>query len=115
MNSVIEQSARTAPRPITTRWSAVSAISDIRWLETKTVRPSAASCRARVRTQRMPSGSSPLTGSSRTLTGDLLQADEVEHLVDPPRRDGVAGRQPPEVVAGGPAGVQGTGLEEGAD
>ena len=43
MNSVIEQSARTAPRPMTTRWSAVSAISDIRWLETKTVRPSAAS------------------------------------------------------------------------
>ena len=47
MNSVIEQSARTLPRPTTIRWSAVSAISDIRWLETKTVRPSAASCRAR--------------------------------------------------------------------
>ena len=39
-------------------------ISDIRWLETNTVRPSAASDFIRVRIHRMPSGSSPLTGSS---------------------------------------------------
>ena len=47
----------------------VSAISDIRWLEMNTVRPSSASRRARWRTHRMPSGSRPLTGSSRTTTG----------------------------------------------
>ena len=35
-------SAMSRPRPMTTSWSAVSAISLIRWLETKTVRPSAA-------------------------------------------------------------------------
>ena len=43
MKSDIEQSAISLPRPITIRWSAVDSISDIRWLETKTVRPSAAS------------------------------------------------------------------------
>ena len=40
MKSAIEVSASSRPRPMTTRWSAVSAISLIRWLETKTVRPS---------------------------------------------------------------------------
>ena len=39
-------------------------ISDIRWLDTNTVRPSAASAFIRFRIHRMPSGSSPLTGSS---------------------------------------------------
>ena len=36
-------SATTRPRPTTTRWSAVSCSSLIRWLETRTARPSAAS------------------------------------------------------------------------
>src|SRR6478735_9007059 len=57
-------SAISLPRPITIRWSAVSAISLMRWEETKTVRPSAASPFRRLRTQWMPSGSRPLTGSS---------------------------------------------------
>ncbi len=59
-------SARRRPRPMTIRWSAVRAISLIRWEETRTVRPSAARDLRRVRIQRTPSGSRPLTGSSRT-------------------------------------------------
>ena len=35
-------SATRRPRPITTTWSAISCISLIRWLETRTVRPSSA-------------------------------------------------------------------------
>ncbi len=68
MKSVTLMSASSWPRPITMRWSAVSAISLIRWEETKTVRPSAASAFIRLRTHRMPSGSRPLTGSSKSST-----------------------------------------------
>ena len=64
MNSCTVQSAISLPRPMTSRWSAVFSISDIRWLDTKTVRPSAASAFIRFLIHRMPSGSSPLTGSS---------------------------------------------------
>ena len=64
MNSAIVQSAISLPLPITIRWSAVFSISDIRWLETNTVRPSAASAFIRFLIHKMPSGSSPLTGSS---------------------------------------------------
>ena len=46
----------------------MSSISPIRWLETSTVRPSSARSRSSSRTQRMPSGSSPLTGSSSRRT-----------------------------------------------
>ena len=65
MKSCVLVSASSLPRPITIRWSAVTAISFIRWLDTKTVRPSLASCFIRFLIHRMPSGSSPLTGSSR--------------------------------------------------
>ncbi|CAM5580761.1 hypothetical protein SFUMM280S_00651 [Streptomyces fumanus] len=68
MKSVTLMSASNWPRPMTIRWSAVSAISLIRCEETKTVRPSAASAFIRFRTQRMPSGSRPLTGSSKSST-----------------------------------------------
>lgn len=68
MNSFTEVSAIICPRPMTIRCSAVSAISLIRCEETKTVRPSLASCFIRLRTQRMPSGSRPLTGSSKSST-----------------------------------------------
>ncbi len=68
MKSWMLMSASSCPRPMTMRWSAVSAISLIRWEETKTVRPSAASAFIRLRTHRMPSGSSPLTGSSKSST-----------------------------------------------
>ena len=47
----------------------MSSSSLIRWLETSTVRPSAASERRKPRIQRMPSGSSPLTGSSNSSSG----------------------------------------------
>src|SRR5580704_3644294 len=71
MNSLVLLSAISLPRPMTIRWSAVTAISLIRWLDTKIVRPSFASCRMRVRTHLMPSGSSPLTGSSSSITAGL--------------------------------------------
>ena len=64
MNSAIGQSAMSLPLPITITWSAVFSISDIRWLETNTVRPSAASPFIRFLIHKMPSGSRPLTGSS---------------------------------------------------
>ena len=68
MNSAIVQSAMSLPLPITIRWSAVFSISDIRWLDTKTVRPSAASAFIRFLIHKMPSGSSPFTGSSNMST-----------------------------------------------
>src|SRR5439155_10311561 len=61
-------SASSRPRPITTSRSAVSAISLIRWLDTNTVRPCAASDLIKLRIQRTPSGSSPFTGSSSSST-----------------------------------------------
>ena len=94
---------------MTTRRSAVSAISLMRWLETKTERPSAARPRNRFLTQRIPSGSRPFTGSSKSstpwiteqragdaeslahaerelagaLSSDVGQSDHAEYLVDP--------------------------------
>jgi hypothetical protein len=68
MNSAIPQSAISRPRPTTIRWSAVFSISDIRWLETNTARPSAASDLISLRIHKMPSGSSPFTGSSNIST-----------------------------------------------
>ena len=49
-------SASSRPRPMTIRWSAVSSISLIRWLETKTVRPSAASPRSSCGSRGCPPG-----------------------------------------------------------
>ena len=59
---------RRRPRARTTTSSTVWATSLSRWLETNTVRPCAASSRSRPRSQRMPSGSSPLSGSSKIST-----------------------------------------------
>src|ERR1700690_2729881 len=64
MSDATEVSAMTLPRPTTTRWSAVSSTSLIRWLETRMARPCAASPRREPRIQMMPSGSTPLNGSS---------------------------------------------------
>src|SRR6266568_459720 len=64
-------SAMTRPRPTTTRWSAVSWSSLIRWLDTSTARPSAASPRRKPRVHTMPSGSMPLNGSSSMMTAGL--------------------------------------------
>ena len=56
------------PRPITMIWSALTAISLIRCELTKTVRPSLARDRKNSRIHLIPSGSSPLTGSSKSRT-----------------------------------------------
>ena len=69
MKSCVGVSARRRPRPRTTRWSAKEAVSFIRWLETRTVRPSRARRRSKWRIQTMPSGSRPLVGSSSMRTG----------------------------------------------
>lgn len=68
MKSRIGVSARSLPRPRTTRWSAKVAVSFMRWLETRTVRPSRARLRISSRIQMMPSGSRPLDGSSSITT-----------------------------------------------
>ena len=141
MNSDIEQSAISLPRPITIRWSAVDSISDIRWLETKTVRPSAARAFIRFLIHKMPSGSSPLTGSSNMSTlgspskvaampkalahaereplGPLLrhlgEADKLEDLADAALRQVVGLRQAEQVVVGRPAAVHRLRVEQRAD
>ncbi len=69
ISRAVEVSARSRPRPMTIRWSAVWAISLIRWLDTMTVRPSAARALNNCRIQAMPSVSRPLTGSSNISTG----------------------------------------------
>ena len=122
------------------RWSAVTAISLMRWEETKTVRPSAASDFIRFRTQRMPSGSRPLTGSSKSSTwGSPRSAAAMPSRWPMPsekpserffatsggrRRPSPCPRGGPgcrtagrgtEVVAGVPAAVHGLGVEERAD
>ena len=49
------------------------------------------------------------------LRATLVQADDVEHLVDPAARDAGGRGQAQQVVAGGPAGVHGLGVEQRAD
>ena len=56
MKALVVVSAINLPRPMTTSRSAVCAISESRWLETSTVRPSAASDCSSSRSQRTPSG-----------------------------------------------------------
>ena len=51
MKSAVEESAINLPRPMTMRWSAVSAISDSRCDDTRTVRPWAARFFMNVRIQ----------------------------------------------------------------
>ena len=48
-------------------WVQTCSTSESRWLETSTVAPSSASEPMRVRTSRVPCGSRPLVGSSRTI------------------------------------------------
>ena len=89
----------------------------------------------------MPSGSSPLTGSSsssvarvaeqgggdaealahpegeptRAAVGDIGEANLVEHLVDTAAVDAVGVGQPAQVTAGAAPGVDGSGFEQGTD
>ena len=104
------------------------------------MRPSAASSRMRVRTQWMPSGSRPFTGSSKMSTAGspssaeampsrwpmpsdkpfarrlatLCRPTTAEHLVHPAAGDAVAAGQAQQVVAGPAAAVQRLGVEQGA-
>ena len=79
-------SAISRPRPMTISCWAVMAISLIRCEETNTVRPSPASPLSRDRTQRMPSVSSPLTGSSKiTVAGSPSRAAAIPRRCPMPR------------------------------
>src|SRR6478735_897899 len=90
MMSRMGASAMTRPRPMTTKWSAVCAISLIRWLERNTVRPCPARYRTRLRTHTTPSGSRPLTGSSRmSVCGSPSRAAAI------PRRWPMPSENPP--------------------
>ena len=134
-------SATSRPRPITTRWVAQSCSSLIRWLETSTARPSAASARRNPRIQTMPSGSIPLKGSSRISTGGSARraaampsrwrmprekppALRRAHACEPASSSTSSTRpsgkplrvgEPEEVVASGAGRVQRPCVEEGAD
>ena len=68
MRLAIEPLLTSRPRWMTTTSSTVCSTSESTWLETSTVRPSAAAPRRKSRSQRMPCGSRPLAGSSRTRT-----------------------------------------------
>jgi hypothetical protein len=57
-----------APVADDTSRSAITSTSRSRWEESSTVPPRSATSRSRARIQRMPSGSSPLAGSSRIST-----------------------------------------------
>src|SRR6185437_10612514 len=68
VSSVTGPCATRRPWSMITTESMVCATSASMWLETSTVPPSAANPRSRPRSQRMPSGSRPLAGSSRIST-----------------------------------------------
>ena len=134
-------SASSRPRPITTRCSAVRAISLIRWEDTNTVRPSAARERNRFRIHKMPSGSRPLMGSSRIKMAGITQqgggqpealshpqrepagplgrhrgeADQIQDRVDAALVDAVGQRQAAQMVLGAAAGVERFGVQQRAD
>ena len=131
----------TWPRPTTTRWSAVSCSSLIRWLDTSTARPWAASDRRNPRIHTMPSGSMPLNGSSIISTGGSpssaaampsrcrmprenppalrriagLQPGLLDHLVDPLGVQALGVGQPQQVVAGAAARLQRGGVQQRPD
>jgi hypothetical protein len=87
-NSSTSRSAISSPRPTTMRCCAVNAISLIRCEETNTVRPSAARPFRRLRTQRMPSGSRPLIGSSSTIVcGSPSSAEAMPSRCPMPREN----------------------------
>ena len=140
-NSSVLASAMMRPLPMTSRWSAVWAISLMRWLERNTVRPSAASDFMRFRIHKMPSGSRPLIGSSNItvwgspsdrsgdpealvdperegphpLAGYVTEPDDVEHVVYTAAGDAVAVGQPLEMVGGAAAAHDGLGIEQRPD
>ena len=133
--------ASTRPSPMTTISSAVWATSASTWLESSTVPPAAAKSRSVCRSQRMPSGSSPLDGSSSTrISGSPSSAPARPRRwrmpwEKPPMRRLAASASPTwsstaadarsryvqgagqhrEMTGGGPAGVPDVGVEQSAD
>ena len=57
----------------------------------------------------------PEREAADALGGNIAQADQADDVVHPPVGDAVGGGQGQQVVAGGPTGVDGPGLEQGAD
>src|SRR6266508_1131611 len=121
-NRAVGVSAISLPRPMMIRWSAVSAISLIRWLDTKTVRPSPASDLNSWRIQWMPSVSRPPAGSSNIRTGGSPSSAVAmpsrcfmprEKAPAPP--DPVALRDRQQVVVCGAPGVYGVRVQQRAD
>ena len=75
-SSSIDPWRTSRPLWITTTSSTVCAASLKTWLESRTVLPPPTRSRSKVRTQRMPCGSSPFSGSSRTrMSGSPSSAD----------------------------------------
>ena len=129
------------PWAMTTTSSTVCCTSASTWLETRTVRPSAASERRNPRSQAMPGRVEPVRrlvehqhrrvaeqglGEAEPLphaerepadpaVGVLREADQAEHLVDPGAGEARCLGQEPQVVARRPAGVEARGLERGPD
>ena len=125
MRLAIGPLSTSRPRWMTRTSSTVCSTSESTWLETSTVRPSAAAPRRKSRSQRMPCGSRPLAGSSSTRTsgspssvaarpeplahagrvaagapvGRAAHLHEVEHLVDARRGQAGERRERAQVVA----------------
>ena len=122
-SSATETSASRRPCPMTISWSAVSSSSLMRWLETKTVRPSAANLRNVSRIHWIPSGRG--RWSARRVSGSVdrratrrrsrgvahserersarlratSRARRARALVRAPRRNAIALRKPAEVAS----------------
>src|SRR5918994_428830 len=121
----IGASATSRPRPITTRWSVVSSISLIRWLETNAdpadpvgVQPVDGLVEqhdAGVAEQR-GGDPQPLAHPQRVRSGppsgDLVQADQAEDLLHPGPGDPVAHRQGEQVAAGAAARMDRPGVQQ---
>jgi hypothetical protein len=134
-------SAMSRPRPMTTRWSAVSSSSLIRWLDTSTARPSAASDRRKPADPADAVGVQPVhrlveqehRGVAQHGTGDAQplehaqgepagasprgrrQPHELEHLVDPSTGEAVGLGHPEQVVPCPSTRVDRGGIQQRAD
>ena len=141
VRSVTGPSATSRPRSMTTTWSTVWATSASRWLDTRTVRPSAAMCPQQVaqpahtrrvepvrrlvqdehlRFSQQRGGqpqplSHPEGEPADPAAGGVGQADLLQHLVRPMvRQPGGAGHRP-QMVPGAAAGMEARRLEQRSD
>ena len=140
MKSLTEPDEMSRPRPMTTSCSAVRAISLMRWLETKTVRPSRGEALEQVAHPQDALGVEPVDGlveeqdwrvteerrgDAEALAhaegeladapvGDRGESDHLEHLVDARRGMSLVWAKYQQVVEGAAARVDGLGLEQRA-